>query len=204
MREWRVHEQRPQYNEGDVGLELHAVRNRTGDQCGRDDGEHRLEHHEDRVRDGYGLWVNRVWCDAVHKSKAEATDDAGNQVARVYRCEREAVPEHCPDHANQSERDEGHHHHVEGVLGADQATVEERQAGCHQHDQGARGKHPGGVAGVDLWRIGCEGSAARDEGECEASEHSVSGVFHAFLPGTTGGFCHLNVAKYTDALLECQ
>ena len=64
--------------------------------------------------------------------------------------ERQRVAEHRPQHADESQRDEAHHHRVERVLRADQAAVEEGQRRRHQQHQRGGDQHPGGVGPTEL------------------------------------------------------
>ena len=49
------------------------------------------------------------------------------------------------DDADESERDEAHHHRVQRVLRADQSAIEERQRRRHEQDKGSRDEHPSGI-----------------------------------------------------------
>jgi hypothetical protein len=52
MRHGKVDEQAPQDREQQHSAEFHALGERAGDQCRRDDGEHELIDHEGLLRDG--------------------------------------------------------------------------------------------------------------------------------------------------------
>ena len=56
--------------------------------------------------------------------------------------EGQRVADDRPQHADEAERDEAHHHRVERVLRADQPAVEERQRRRHQKHQRGRDQHP--------------------------------------------------------------
>ena len=80
--------------------------------------------------------------------EAEELEGIADQPAADVVAERLGVPVEHPEHADQRQRPEAHHHHVEDALRADHAAVEERQAGCHEQHQGGAGQNPRGVAGV--------------------------------------------------------
>ncbi len=54
-----VHEEMPKEDEDDHRRELHSLSKGAADDCGGDDGEGALEHHEDGFRDGA---IQRVLC----------------------------------------------------------------------------------------------------------------------------------------------
>src|SRR6267154_5601579 len=64
--------------------------------------------------------------------------------------ERDGVADQHPLHTDHAQRDDAHHHRVEGVLGPHQAAVEKREPHRHHHDQRGRREDPGGVARRDL------------------------------------------------------
>ena len=96
---------------------------------------------------------------ALQADEVEVADEAAAGVV----AERERVAVQHPQHADEPEGAEAHHHHVEDALGADHAAVEEREAWSHeQHERGAR-EYPGGVAGA-----GCHGGSSLGTGVCPA------------------------------------
>jgi hypothetical protein len=127
-----VDEDRPQRDERDVGGKAHALDDGAGDERRRDDAEGALVAHEQQMRDR-ALRLETDTMEECHRGVAE-------EVA-AFR-ERERVADHRPQDADEPERDETHHHRVQGVLGAHEAAIEERQGRCHQQHQRCRDQHP--------------------------------------------------------------
>ena len=142
VRHGEVDDQRPQGREQQHAGELHALGEGSGDQRGRDDGEHQLVHHEGALRNGAGVIGVGIGADAVQEQILQAADEG------VAFAEGEAVADDGPEHADHRHQHEAVHHGAENVFAADQAAVEERQAGAghHQNQRGA-GEHPGVIAG---------------------------------------------------------
>ena len=85
----------------------------------------------------------RIERDAVQEQLGEVTDEG------VPGAERQRVADQRPQDADEAERDDAHHHRVEGVLRADETTVEERECRRHQEHQRRGDQHPRGVGRVD-------------------------------------------------------
>ena len=79
--------------------------------------------------------------------------------------EGDAVADHHPQHGHEAGDREALHYGGQHVHLADHAAVEQRQPRDrhHQHERG-RGQHPGGVAGVELDRLGGSGGGSRRRG----------------------------------------
>ena len=90
---------------------------------------------------------------AADAREAEPVRPAQQRVEGARR-EREAVADHCPEHADHRHADDGEDHGVDDVLRADQAAVEEGEAGRHEHDERGAHEHEGGVARID-WIHAC-------------------------------------------------
>src|SRR5512143_1939754 len=139
-----VHQGGPQREERDVGAEPHPLDDRTRDQGGGDDGEHRLEHRVRLLRNRRRVGRVRVEPDAGESEPGQAAEPG------VARSKGQGVAEQDPLDADDAERHDAHHHRVERVLGADQAAVEQRQADGHEEHEGARSEDPRGIAARDL------------------------------------------------------
>src|SRR2546427_6604769 len=63
--------------------------------------------------------------------------------------ERDGVADEHPLHTDHSQRDDPHHHRLEGILGPHQSAIEKREAHRHHHDQRGGREDPGGVARRD-------------------------------------------------------
>ena len=63
--------------------------------------------------------------------------------------ERERVADDRPGDADEAERDVGHHHRIESVLGSDHAAVEEAKGRGHHQHHGGGDQHPCGVGRAD-------------------------------------------------------
>ena len=87
--------------------------------------------------------------DVVQERVVEAADDC-----RRRRRTRASSRRSAQVISRDRDRADAHHERVERVLGAHEARVEEpERRRHHQHERG-RGEHPGGVAAVDLRRLG--------------------------------------------------
>ncbi len=146
MSDRRVDQERPQQREEDESLELLPFGEGTRDESRRDDGEHHLEGHVGRARDGGRVLCQRSGTDAAEADVVEPADDAP---AVDVLAERQGEAEENPRNADESQDEDAVHDRAEDVLATDEAAVEERQPGRHQHDERGRGQDPGGVAGVD-------------------------------------------------------
>ncbi len=62
--------------------------------------------------------------------------------------ERQAISEHHPLQADQTQDHQTLHEHRQHVLAANQPAIEERQRRRHQHDQRRTHQQPGGIAGI--------------------------------------------------------
>lgn len=118
--------------------ELRTIRDRSGDQRHGDDGEGGAvgDSQERDVR-------------ALTRSQAREPD-VGEGVAResgrtVDGAHREA--EENPQHGDESDGAEAHHHHADDALRLDETAIEEGDAGRHEQNQRCRGDRPRDVAG---------------------------------------------------------
>src|SRR2546430_130203 len=143
MGERVVHEGGPEDEEHDVGAEPHALHDRARDQRRRDDREHQLEH-------GVRLQRNRGAVRGIglqaYTLEAEPREPAPPGCAVP---ERDGVADQHPLHTDHAQRDDAHHHRVEGILGAHQSAIEKRQPHRHHHHQRGGGEDPGGIARRD-------------------------------------------------------
>ena len=112
-----------------------------GDERRRDDRERALIAHEQQVRDR----ALRLEPDAAQEQARQVADPV------VAGRERQRIADDRPQHADESERDEAHHHRVERVLRTDQPAVEERQRRRHQQDQRRRNQHPRSIRCVHAY-----------------------------------------------------
>ena len=69
-----IDEDQPQAHEPHEGRELHAIRQRAGDQRRGDDREGHLEAHVDRFRNGAGQLADRVQPHRRQEQIVEAAD----------------------------------------------------------------------------------------------------------------------------------
>ena len=165
VRERAVDHQQPDRDEGEVGTEAHALGEGADHQRGRDDREHRLEHHEHVLGDRVA-GPERVGRDPGEAELGEIADEG------VARPEAQRVADQDPQHADDARRHHALHEQRQHVLRADQTRVEECQSGDrhHQHERGA-GQHPGRVPGVDLRRFVRRGSrTCKDQRQDEGCE----------------------------------
>jgi hypothetical protein len=95
VNEGEVDEEEPGGQEEHVGLEGDAIRERAGDECRGDDGEHHLIGAEDDHGDGVVDGGGRVEGDAGEEGPVEVADDAGEIGAGLAaaEAEREAADE---------------------------------------------------------------------------------------------------------------
>ena len=103
------------------------------DQRRRDDRERALEAHEEQVRES---------CPARSRPTPLRKTRDVSPIQSLPGAERQRVADDRPEHADESERDEAHHHRVQRVLRAHQAAIEERQRRRHQQHQRRRDQHP--------------------------------------------------------------
>ena len=139
VRDRRVHDQAPERDEHEVGEEAHPLDDRARDERGCDDRERPLVGHEQDLRDR----ALRLEADAGEKRLREVAHD------RRALGEGEAVAEQRPGDTHEAERRDAHHHGVEGVLGAHQASVEKRQRRRHQQHERGGDEHEGHVGRND-------------------------------------------------------
>ena len=135
VRDRRVDDQHPQRDERRIGREPHALDDRSRDQRRGDDGEGRLESHEQHVGNGaLGL-------------EADAAQQRVRQVAEhgVAAGEGERIAKQRPGERHEAERDETHHHRVERVLRSHQPAVEEGERRRHQENERGGHEHPRGI-----------------------------------------------------------
>jgi hypothetical protein len=189
VRDGEVDDRRPHAGEDQPGAELGAVGDGAADERHRDDREDGLEADEGHGGQAAGL-AGHVLHQALQPEVLEGiAEQAGADV--VAECHRVAV-EH-PQHADQGQRAEAHHHHVQNALRADHAAVEERETWGHQQHERGAGEDPGGVAGVDhgnlLWghRPGAAGNGPR-----AGAGRGVHGAVPVFLRPASSRFRAVN------------
>ena len=146
VRDRCVDDEDPKRNEDQVRREAHAFDDRARDQRRRDDAERALVRHEQVVR----YRALRLEPDAAEEHARQIADPV------VPGGEGERIADDRPEHPDESERDEAHHHRVEGVFRSNQPAVEERQRWRHQQHQGCRDQHPRSIGLVheliSFWR----------------------------------------------------
>ena len=124
-------------DEQGVRPELEPIGRGARDQRRRDHGEHHLERHERHRRDRPAGVV-----DVGQEREVEVADPA------VGAAEGDREPDHRPQHADETHREEVLHQHAEHVLRTHHPAVEEREAGGHEGHECCRGEHPGGITCV--------------------------------------------------------
>ncbi len=140
-----VDQARPHPGEDQPGAEPGPVGHRTGDQGDRDHREHALEGDEGHRRETAPVAGHITHQPLEPGVLAGVAQQPTDQVVT----ERDGVAEEHPQDADQRERPEAHHHHVQDAVRAHHPAIEEREPRGHQQHQGCGGEHPGGVAGVE-------------------------------------------------------
>ena len=180
VRDREVHHRRPHAGEHHPGAELGPVGDRAADERDGDDGEDGLEADEGERRETSGLALDATERGGVEQTLEAAKSKLPTRPPPDVVAERERVAVEHPQHADEPEGAEAHHHHVEDALGADHAAVEEREAWCHeQHERSAR-EDPGGVAGAGCHRVPPWGTGSAPEvgrGGLPPLARSVSPVY---------------------------
>ena len=74
VRDREIDHEHPGSDESEHGGEFHSLSDRSNDQCGRDDREHKLIHGEDILRHPVGVIAVRVRIDTVEKSKFQSAE----------------------------------------------------------------------------------------------------------------------------------
>ena len=95
------------------GAEFDPLRIGTGDQRGRDDGEHELIDHVRQLRYGACVIGVRIGSNAVQERIFQPADK------RKPFAEHQAVADKSPDHRDQAHHDEAVHHGRENILAPD-------------------------------------------------------------------------------------
>ena len=124
VRNRQVHEDRPQREEADPRRPAHAIRDRSGDERGRDHRERELERDEREVGNPERAKLPSPFVMPVEARVVEVADEP--LVAEVAEGEREA--EQHPDDGDDAHGEEVLHEHRQHVLGPHHAAVEEREA----------------------------------------------------------------------------
>ena len=120
-----VDQGRPDGREDDPRAELHAIRESAGNQAHSQAGEHRLEDHvsHQRVRLIRPRWrKSRFQTEVVGEAADEST---------VARSVRHRIAVQRPQNADDEQRTDDHHQHVENGLRSVHSSIEERQTGNH-------------------------------------------------------------------------
>ncbi len=134
-----VDKQGPKGDKDDVRPEPHPLDHGARDERGGDDGEGGLVGHEEHVRNGaLGLGAYPIESEVGQAAEQRAALAKG-----------EAVRRNGPGYPDDAQRHEAHHHGVERVLVAHQATVKEGERGGHEQDQRGRDQHPGRIGRND-------------------------------------------------------
>ncbi len=148
VRDGGIDEERPEGDEEEIGGKAHPLHDGARDQGGRDDGERRLERHEEEMGNRGGVGRGRQ----VDAAQQRVGQPAGEGSSRG---KREGVAQGRPREADEAERHDAHHHRVQGVLRADESSVEEGEGGGHEKNEGGRDEHPGNVGSVHAACLRC-------------------------------------------------
>ena len=133
----------PDDEEDQIGLERNAVRERAGDQRGRDDREHHLIGDQHDERDPRRR-VQRVHADVAQEREVEVAVDAVSAAA-----EAERIANEPPEGRGDAHRGEALDHDRKRVRAADESAVEEREPGCHQHHEARGEQHEARVRSIE-------------------------------------------------------
>jgi len=82
----------------------------------------------------------------LQPNELEAADNTAARGRREY----ERIAGDYPDGADDGDREEVVHQHVEHVLCPHHAAIKERQSRCHEEHQRGAHQHPRRIAGIDL------------------------------------------------------
>ena len=141
MGDGEVDQGRPDAGEDQPGAELHPVCGRTGDDAGREAGEHQVQGRQRQRRQGASSGaVSSCPSPGVLQGVAEQPQPADGVA------EDSGVAKGDPQHPDDAERAEDHEHHVHGGFAADHPAVEKGQAGQHQGDRNDGGQNPRRIA----------------------------------------------------------
>ena len=137
--ERRVHHEHPDRDECGNGAELDATRKRAGDDGGRDHGECHLKRHvhDLRVHALVRVALGGIEHLTENLRAAELVESAEERTRAVSTVGKRPAG-NDPQHTDDTDYAEAHHHGVDYVLAARKTAVEKRQTRCHQkHEHGA-------------------------------------------------------------------
>ncbi len=165
VRHGRIDDDGPEGEEEAHCAEFHPLGEGSGNERGRDDGEHELVDHVGLRGDGGAVIGIGREADAVHEGVVQAADES------IAGAESQAVADQRPEHGDDAHHGEALHHRGENVLAADETAIEEGEAwtGHHEHQRGA-GEHPGVIAGRDCGSGRCLGQRGRGATKGEQAE----------------------------------
>ena len=136
-----INKERPNKDEGDKGMKLHAFGKGAGNQGRRDDGKHALEGDEGQFR-------NRSVVEDGHADTGKAYFIKRPDETVNVGTEGHGIADENPFDGNHGDDEEALHNRCQYVFIADHAAVEEAQSRCHEKYQGRTDEHPGGIAWI--------------------------------------------------------
>ena len=157
-----VDQRRPEDDEDDPRLEVHAAEHRTEHQQGRDRGEHELEVDERRLGERHVADQRDVplFLEIVRAQDRARMPDEGREEGRVAAedvhrlAERHVVAVQHPDDEDDGERDEGEHHAVDRPALLHHPAVEHDETrNAHETHERGGGQLPGVVRRIEPGRV---------------------------------------------------
>ena len=145
MAKWSIDQQGPQGQHDRICAEAHSLHQRARDDCGCDDGKGHLESCKAKARKPRvtpHLHV-QICPQAVVKVTHEHPEASGPIVSEGPRKSK-----NHPSEAHDGHGSHTHHHSVDYIRIAHQATIEEAEPSGHQEHQGCRGQNPCNCTGV--------------------------------------------------------
>ena len=145
----RVHDQREEHHEQDVGAEAHPTSHASRDECGGDDGEFELKQREEQ--EGNRPCKRLVGAQS-HPAKREERQGVAHDATQAVP-EAQAEAHKHPQDADYAKRHKALKHGGNDVLAMHHAPVKEGQTRGHQQHKRAGHHHPRGVSRVNGLQI---------------------------------------------------
>ena len=136
-----VHHEQPQRGEEQHGLKVNAFGVRAGNERGRERGEHALEGHEGKRRNGAA--VERLLAHAEEHDVFKTADKAVN-----VGTEGQRVAYDGPDQRAYAEKNKAVHGGGKHVARGHESAVEQSECRHHKHDQHGADKNKTGISSV--------------------------------------------------------
>ena len=136
-----VHHKQPERGKEKHGLEVYALGIRAGDERGSQRGEHALEGHERKRRDGTAF--QRLLAHAEKHDVLKAADKSVN-----VRTERQRVAHKGPEQRAHAEKNKTVHGGGKHVAGSHEPAVEQSERRHHEHDQHGADKNKTRIGSV--------------------------------------------------------